>query len=185
MPRFLVLVGLVLGLGVMVGERSPLAKPPADAARTTPETQEARIVKEFPSYRHPTNGMLARSIVIAPNPSLDALVALARWLVEIRRTCSGTGRIPPSVAQGTMLCAPAARWRGKTPYRKGSSDVNKEGEFTKYMVIPTLHQVGFTRIRYVHGMDEHRRDVVFFDRDRLGQESFHAAQVKFGDLRGT
>jgi hypothetical protein len=63
--------------------------------------------------------------------------------------------------------------------------VNKEEEFTKYMVIPTLHQVGFTCIRYVHGMDEHGRDVVFFDRDRLGQESFHAAQVKFGDLRGT
>jgi hypothetical protein len=63
--------------------------------------------------------------------------------------------------------------------------VNKEEEFTKYMVIPTLHQVGFTRIRYVHGVDEHGRDVVFFDRDRLGQESFHAAQVKFGDLRGT
>jgi hypothetical protein len=58
--------------------------------------------------------------------------------------------------------------------------VNKEEQLTKYVVIPTLHHVGCSRIRYVHGTDEHGRDVVFFGRDRLGQESLYAAQVKLG-----
>lgn len=48
-----------------------------------------------------------------------------------------------------------------------------------------LHGVGYRRIRYVHGSDEHGRDIIFFDVDRLGQETLHAAQVKFGNIRGT
>jgi hypothetical protein len=60
-----------------------------------------------------------------------------------------------------------------------------EEEFTKGVLIPMLHHVGYQRIRYVHGHDEHGRDLVFFDIDRLGNEALHAAQVKLGNIKGS
>lgn len=63
--------------------------------------------------------------------------------------------------------------------------MSTEEKFTKNVLIPMLHHVGYRRIRYVHGQDEHGRDLVFFDVDRLGMESLHAAQVKLGNIRGS
>jgi hypothetical protein len=68
---------------------------------------------------------------------------------------------------------------------KAPESMPSEEEFTKQVLIPMLHHVGYRRIRYVHGQDEHGRDLVFFDIDRLGNESLHAAQVKVGNVRGT
>lgn len=60
-----------------------------------------------------------------------------------------------------------------------------EEEFTKTIIIPMLHHIGYRRIRYVHGIDEHGRDLLFFDQDRFGQETLQAAQVKLGNLKGS
>ena len=60
-----------------------------------------------------------------------------------------------------------------------------EEEFTKNLIMPLLRKVGFKRIRYVHGTDEYGRDVIFFDKDRLGLPIVCACQVKLGDIKGT
>jgi hypothetical protein len=57
----------------------PPEKPPDVPSRAAPEVKAARVLKEFPSYRHPV-GHIKRSIVITPGPSLEALVALAKHL---------------------------------------------------------------------------------------------------------
>ena len=60
-----------------------------------------------------------------------------------------------------------------------------EEQFTRRVVIPLLHRLGFKRIRYVHGSDEHGRDILFTEFDRFGVRLICAAQVKAGDIRGT
>lgn len=62
---------------------------------------------------------------------------------------------------------------------------SQEKRFTLQVVIPMLHRLGFKRIRYVQGSDEHGRDLVFVDYDRFGLRINCAAQIKVGDLRGT
>ena len=63
-------VGMLIMIGVTMGESPPLLK--------GPEAKAARVVKEFPRYE--LMGRLWRNIVIAPNPSLDALSRLAQQL---------------------------------------------------------------------------------------------------------
>jgi hypothetical protein len=57
----------------------PPEKPPDDPPRAVPEVKAAHVLKEFPSYRYPV-GHTKRSLVIAPGPSHEALVALAKRL---------------------------------------------------------------------------------------------------------
>lgn len=60
-----------------------------------------------------------------------------------------------------------------------------EEHFTRTFVLPFLRKLGYQRIRYVHGADEHGRDVVFFDKDRFGLPIVCAAQVKAGSISGS
>ena len=60
-----------------------------------------------------------------------------------------------------------------------------EEEFTKTFVMPLLRKIGYQKIRYVHGVDECGRDVIFFDKDKLGFAVACACQVKIGDPKGT
>jgi hypothetical protein len=71
MTRRLVVVSLCLLVLASASE--------GGAPAQTPAVTEAKVLKEFPSYRHPA-GHYKRNIVIAPGPSLEALVALAKRL---------------------------------------------------------------------------------------------------------
>ena len=60
-----------------------------------------------------------------------------------------------------------------------------EEKFTTTFVLPLLRKVGFKRIRRVHGSDVFGRDIVCYDKDRLGMPIACAFQVKIGDIKGT
>ena len=76
---FIISLGMVTIIGASVGQRSLPNRPPDEPAPSAAETKAAPVLKEFPSYRHPA-GHNKRCIVIAPGPSLEALVALAKRL---------------------------------------------------------------------------------------------------------
>jgi hypothetical protein len=60
-----------------------------------------------------------------------------------------------------------------------------EKTFTTGFVVPLLRKLGFKRIRYVHGIDEFGRDIVFFDTDRFGMPIVCGCQVKVGSIKGS
>jgi len=59
-----------------------------------------------------------------------------------------------------------------------------EDEFTKEIVMPLLVKMGFSGVKYVHGSDEHGRDVVFFEIDKFDNKKWKAAQVKAVRIHG-
>jgi len=59
-----------------------------------------------------------------------------------------------------------------------------EEEYTTQIVMPLLRQVGYSEVRYNHGIAEFGKDVVFCDYDRFGNKIYYAAQIKAGDLSG-
>jgi hypothetical protein len=77
--KFVMGLGMLVIIGTIMGQRSPPPKPPGDPPPTAPEVKAARVVKEFPRYQRP-GGPVVRGIVIAPNPSLEELIALAKRL---------------------------------------------------------------------------------------------------------
>jgi hypothetical protein len=76
---FIIGLGMLTTIGPSIGQHSPPHKPTDEFAPIAAETKAAPVLKEFPSYRHPV-GHTKRSIVIAPGPSLEALIALAKRL---------------------------------------------------------------------------------------------------------
>jgi len=59
-----------------------------------------------------------------------------------------------------------------------------EKDFVSKKVIPLLKTLGFEHVRYLHGIDEFGRDIIFYDNDRFGIEKLFCAQVKVGDISG-
>jgi hypothetical protein len=60
-----------------------------------------------------------------------------------------------------------------------------ENDFIFKRVIPLLRKLGFQDVRYVHGVDEYGRDIIFYDKDRFGIQRLYAAQAKIGDISGS
>lgn len=60
--------------------------------------------------------------------------------------------------------------------------LNKETEFTQKVVIPILRKLGYSSVRYNHGVSEFGKDILFGDTDRFGNHRWLAAQVKVGDI---
>ena len=56
--------------------------------------------------------------------------------------------------------------------------------FTREVVIPMLEDLGMLDVRYVHGADEHGRDVLYRYQHPLGFEILGAVQSKAGDVTG-
>lgn len=61
---------------------------------------------------------------------------------------------------------------------------SNESVFTQQMLIPTLRLLGFSNVRYNHGVDEFGRDILFTETDRFGRTRLLAAQVKAGRVSG-
>lgn len=59
-----------------------------------------------------------------------------------------------------------------------------EAMFTREIVIPTLERLGMLDVRYVHGTDEHGRDVVYRYQHPLGFDVLGCVQCKAGDVTG-
>lgn len=51
-----------------------------------------------------------------------------------------------------------------------------EKEFVLKRVIPLLKTLGFEHVRYLHGIDEFGRDIIFYDNDRFGIEKLFCAR---------
>jgi hypothetical protein len=51
-------------------------------------------------------------------------------------------------------------------------------------VIPILHRLGFSNIRYLHGKREFGKDIVFTRKNEFDYFEFWGAQVKRGDVSG-
>jgi hypothetical protein len=60
-----------------------------------------------------------------------------------------------------------------------------EPTWTQRILRPLLGSLGFIKVDYVHGVDEHGRDVVFAEYDRFGLLRFYCAQVKVDAKLGT
>ena len=60
-----------------------------------------------------------------------------------------------------------------------------EKDFIFKRIIPILKKLGFQNVRYVHGIDEYGRDIVFYDIDRFGIQKLYGAQAKLGDISGS
>jgi hypothetical protein len=56
--------------------------------------------------------------------------------------------------------------------------------FTRQVVIPLLERLGMHGVRYLHGTDEHGRDVLYRYQHPLGFEVLGAVQCKAGDVSG-
>jgi hypothetical protein len=59
-----------------------------------------------------------------------------------------------------------------------------EEAFCKQVLQPLLKRMGFSRVRYTHGPDEHGRDFVFCDETRFGEVRYCALQAKTGNISG-
>ena len=73
--------------------------------------------------------------------------------------------------------------RLKEKLLKASKPTNEE-EFTNDVVIPILRRLGFTDIKYNHGVREYGKDIVFARRTEFDELEYWAAQVKYGDIGG-
>jgi hypothetical protein len=60
-----------------------------------------------------------------------------------------------------------------------------ESDWSKKVLMPLLHRLGFIRVEYTHGPSEHGRDLVFAEFDRFGLLRFYGAQVKMGSLNAS
>lgn len=60
-----------------------------------------------------------------------------------------------------------------------------EEDLTTNVVIPLLKEMGFTDVRYVHGADEHGKDVVFWWEDQFHNKKWKCAQVKAKKIHGS
>ena len=62
--------------------------------------------------------------------------------------------------------------------------LKNEEDFSLSIVIPILHRLGFSDIRYNHGKREFGKDIVFSRKTEFDYFEFWGAQVKCGDVYG-
>lgn len=67
---------------------------------------------------------------------------------------------------------------------KNLEDIKNEEDFSLSIVIPILHRLGFSNIRYIHGKREYGKDIVFTRKTEFDYFEFWGAQVKCGDVSG-
>lgn len=67
---------------------------------------------------------------------------------------------------------------------KNLTDIENEEDFSFSVVIPILHRLGFSNIRYVHGKREFGKDIIFTRRTEFDYFEFWGAQVKCGSVSG-
>lgn len=60
-----------------------------------------------------------------------------------------------------------------------------ERELCELVLIPLLRAMGFHEIRYVHGRDEHGKDIVFVEDSPLEGKKYYCAAVKSAKLSGS
>jgi hypothetical protein len=67
---------------------------------------------------------------------------------------------------------------------KSLEDIRNEEDFSFSIVIPILHWLGFSNIRYVHGKREYGKDIIFTRKTEFEYFEFWGAQVKCGNVSG-
>src|SRR5713226_1706880 len=60
-----------------------------------------------------------------------------------------------------------------------------ERELSELVLIPLFRAMGFREIRYLHGRDEHGKDIVFAEESPLEGKKYYCAAVKATTLSGS
>lgn len=59
-----------------------------------------------------------------------------------------------------------------------------EEKFSKQVILPLLRRMQFFNIKYVHGINEYGKDIIFSEINKFGEQINYGIQVKAGDVSG-
>lgn len=69
-------------------------------------------------------------------------------------------------------------------FRWDSEFEQEESKFCTQVLVPLLQRMKYSNVRYIHGIDEYRRDIIFDELNRFHKKIVFGLQAKAGDVSG-